>query len=182
MALARSFETEAFISEDGKSGFECGSEPLDAFFRAYAGQNQRSGVSRTWVLRRPDDPNLPRVLGFYTLALGTLEKRVLSQDLSKGLPHYPVPVAIIGRLARHLRVRGQGYGERLLLDAHERVLAISEQAGCFAIVVDAKDAAAAAFYKGFGYSPLESSNAESHVWPQRMVQSLKIIRAAHEKA
>jgi predicted GNAT family N-acyltransferase len=135
------------------------------------------------VLRRPgNDLNLPQVLGFYTLALGTLEKRVLPEDLAKGLAHYPIPVTIIGRLARHLRVRGQGYGERLLLDAHERVLAISEQAGCFAIVVDAKDSAAAAFYKAFGYVPLEASSRETQAWPQRMIQSLNIIRAEHERA
>lgn len=177
--MVRSFETEAFTSEDGRSDFECGSEALDRFFRSYAGQDQKRGVSRTWVLRRqPQEPELPRVLGFYTLALGILEKNLLPEDLSKGLPHYPLPVVIIGRLARHVRVRGQGCGERLLLDAHERVLAINEHVGCFAIIVDAKDPAASEFYQDFGYAPLPSSPGEPMLWPQRMLQPLKRIRDA----
>lgn len=182
MASSRSFETEAFDGEDGKSDFECGSKPLDDFLRAYAGQNQKREVSRTWILRRPNNESeLPRVLGYYTLTLGSLEKKVLPEELAKGLPPYPVPIAIIARLARHLRVRGQGYGERLLLDAQERALAISEQAGCLAVVVDAKDEAAAAFYKDFGYVPLLTAETGVQVWPRRMIQSLKRIRMAHSQ-
>jgi predicted GNAT family N-acyltransferase len=133
-------------------------------------------------LRRPEDrPDLPRVLGFYTLTLGSLERQSLPATMSKGLPpRYPVPVIILGRLARHVCVRGQGYGERLLLDAHDRALEISQHAGGVAIVVDAKDEAAATFYARFGYQYLETS-AEEH-WPRRMLLTLSDIRKANEEA
>ncbi|WP_326938765.1 GNAT family N-acetyltransferase [Archangium violaceum] len=98
--------------------------------------------------------------------------------MSKGLPKYPVPIVIIGRLARHLHVRGQGYGERLLLDAHDRAVEISSHGGAVAVVVDAKDAAAAAFYEGFGYQYVESG--QKGVWPRRMFLSLEDIRNSNE--
>ncbi|HZH75060.1 MAG TPA: GNAT family N-acetyltransferase [Archangium sp.] len=133
------------------------------------------------MLRRPEDrADLPRVLGFYTLTLGSLERESLPVDMARGLPRYPVPVIIIGRLARHVRVRGQGYGERLLLDAHDRALEISSHAGGVAIVVDAKDEAAAAFYAPFGYEPLESRHEGG--WPRRMILALADVQKAKELA
>ena len=153
---------------------------LDLFFRTQAGQNQRRGVSRTWVLRRPEDRvDLPRVLGFYTLTLGSLERAVLAEPWARRLPpRYPVPVVFIGRLARHVIVRGQGYGERLLLDAHDRTLEVSRQAGGVAILVDAKDEAAMAFYARFGYQLLERQKAPG---PLRMILSLAAVREALEE-
>lgn len=128
-----------------------------------------------------DQPDLPRVLGFYTMTLGSLERQSLPSTVSKGLPpKYPVPVIIIGRLARHMCVRGQGYGERLLLDAHDRALEVSHHAGGVAIVVDAKDEAAAAFYAPFGYQYLEAGM--EGVWPRRMILALADIRKANEDA
>lgn len=79
-----------------------------------------------------------------------------------------------------MRVRGQGYGERLLLDAHDRALEISEHAGGVAVVVDAKDEAAAAFYTRFGYQALESLT--EGLWPRRMLLALADIRKANEAA
>ena len=131
------------------------------------------------MLRRPEDrPDLPRVLGFYTLTLGSLERESLPTAMARGLPRYPVPVIIIGRLARHVRVRGQGYGERLLLDAHDRALEISGHAGGVAIVVDAKDEAAAAFYAPFGYEPLETHPEGG--WPRRMILALADVQKSKE--
>lgn len=114
------------------------------------------------------------------MTLGSLERQSLPSTVSKGLPpKYPVPVIIIGRLARHVCVRGQGYGERLLLDAHDRALEVSHHAGGVAIVVDAKDEAAAAFYALFGYQYLETGM--EGVWPRRMILALADIRKANEE-
>ena len=169
------FETDAFASGDGDCGFECGKAPLDEFFRKYAGQNQKRGVGRTWVLRRPSDrPDLPAVIGFYTLALGSLAREALPASEAKQFPRYPLPVALIARLARDYRAKGLRVGEGLLVDAHARVLAIAEQAGCVGVVVDAKDAEAAAFYQHYGYVLLVGQ-AE---WPKRMFLPISTIRAS----
>lgn len=170
-------ETEAFARADAACGFECGKPALDAYFQRYAGQNQRRGVGRTWVLWRPAGrSDLPAVIGFYTLALGALARDDLTEAEAKGLPRYPLPVALVARLARDRRANGLRVGERLLVDAHRRVLEIAEQAGCVGIVVDAKDADAESFYAHYGYATLPRERD----WPRRMYLPMATIRSAAE--
>lgn len=120
MSLKNELETVPFTAEHSASGFRSGVAPLDEFFRTQAGQNQRRNVSRTWVLERTaEGPDLPRVLGFYTVTLGAVERETLPDARRKKLPRYPVPVVIIGRLAVDERARGRRMGERLLPDVGE---------------------------------------------------------------
>src|SRR5262245_8702927 len=170
------FETVAFTAEDAASDFRSGVAPLDEFFRAQAGQNQRRNVSRTWVLRRSGhEDDLPEVLGFYTLTLGGVERQTLPAAIAKKLPRYPAPVVIIGRLAVDERARRRRIGERLLVDAHARAVEIADQAGGVGIIVDAKDAGAVAFYAHYGYEILE--HAEGAQWPKRMFLPMQTLRA-----
>jgi len=170
-------ETDAFTRTDAACGFECGKPALDAYFRRYAGQNQRRDVGRTWVLHAPPDrSDLPAVIGFYTLALGALARAALSDTEAKGLPRYPLPVAVLARLARDRRASGLRVGERLLVDAHRRVLEIAERAGCVGIVVDAKDADAESFYAHYGYATLPRESE----WPRRMYLPMATIRSSAE--
>lgn len=70
--------------------------------------------------------------------------------LIKQLPRYPsVPVARLGRLAVDWNFRQQRLGAALLWDAILR--ATRSEIGVFAVVVDAKDEAAKAFYRHFGF-------------------------------
>ncbi len=181
MTESLQFETVGFASEDGASGFHSGVAPLDEFFRTQAGQNQKKNISRTWVLRRSDtELAAPLILGFYTLTLASVERETLPAAFAKKLPRYPVPVVLLGRLAVDERVRGQRVGERLLLDAHARSLAISAHAGAVGIVVDAKDQAAATFYARYGYAWIERDPGAASSWPQRMFIALKTLQAAAE--
>ncbi|WNG31077.1 GNAT family N-acetyltransferase [Cystobacter fuscus] len=172
--------TQPLAKSDSGSGFSCEHETLNRFFRESARQHQEKDISRTWVLRRSssDDPALPPVLGFYTLSLTTLRRETLPSNIAKRLPNYPVPAIIIARLARDSRVRGKGYGETLLDDAHLRALAINAQSGALCVIVDAKDASARDFYKKFGYEPL-LSETNAPEWPLRMYLPMKDIRAAY---
>ncbi|QSQ21529.1 GNAT family N-acetyltransferase [Pyxidicoccus parkwayensis] len=171
---------EPLTREDAASGFRCESEALNRFFRQEAGQNQRGGVSRTWVLRRgaEEDPMLPRVLGYYTLTVGAVQRASAPVDVAKHLPPYPLPVVIIGRLARDVRVRGRGVGEALLDHAHRRALHVNAQVGAVLVIADAKDAGAASFYARHGYRPLLTSVPEGQEWPRRMYLRVKDLRAA----
>lgn len=67
---------------------------------------------------------------------------------------YPVPAALLGRLAVSERAQGQGLGSILLVDACKRVAAASQTLAMAAIIVDARSPAAAAFYKHFGFVEL----------------------------
>ena len=177
MPTGDDFETVAFSPEDAASDFRSGVPPLDKFFRTQAGQNQRKNVSRTWVLRRTAEAaTLPEVLGFYTLTLGSVERETLPSAMAGKLPRYPVPVVIIGRLAVDERARRQRVGERLLLDAHDRALAIAAQGAAVGVIVDAKDDNAVAFYGHYGYQVVDHSRVgDSSAWPRRMFLPMQTL-------
>jgi len=139
---------EPLGSHDRKH-FSCGQPDLDDWFRRRAGQDQRRNVSRVFVAV---DDELG-VVGFYSLSTFSFVFDDLPPHLSRRLPRYEaIPAALIGRLARdEERVRGQGVGELLLADAIVRILSAAQSVAVFAIVVDAKDERAAAFYEGYGF-------------------------------
>ena len=71
----------------------------------------------------------------------------LPDTLAKKLPRYPhLPVTLLGRLAVDQGMKGKGMGEYLLLDALRRCLEAAGNIAAMAVLVDAKDDAAEAFY------------------------------------
>jgi predicted N-acetyltransferase YhbS len=94
------------------------------------------------------------VSGFYTLSAASIAAEALPEKWRRKLPRYPVPVALLGRLAVSRQSQAQGLGAILLADACKRVIAASETLAVAAIVVDAKSPKAAAFYQHFGFIKL----------------------------
>jgi ribosomal protein S18 acetylase RimI-like enzyme len=129
--------------------FECTVPPLDEYLRRYAAQDLRRNLARVYVAMPVANPRQPA--GFYTLSAGSVACAELPADLSRKLPRYPVPVALVGRLAVDKRFQGQGLGSILLADACAKVKAASQVLAVAGIVVDAKDEAAASFYRHFGF-------------------------------
>lgn len=154
---------EAHIS----SGFRCGKPSLDFYFAKHALPNHRERVGVTYVLPRDaDDPNdLPLVLGFYTLSMAQLQSALAAPLVQAKLPRYPVPVALIGRLAADERTKGRGLriGETLLLDALARIVNAAQMIGCVGTIVDALDAEAEGFYRKYGFATVTDDG-----WPRRM--------------
>ena len=92
---------------------------------------------------------------YYTIASASIPMLDLPPGITKKLPRYPtIPAVRIGRLAVDLKFRGQGLGGALIADALRRVL-LSPPAA-FALLVDAKDDQAVAFYQHHGFQPLAS--------------------------
>ena len=86
------------------------------------------------------------IAGFYSLSSFTLAIADLPPEHAKRLSRYDaIPAALIGRLARDEKVRGEGVGDLLLADAVRRVIG-DRSLAVFAIVVEATDEKAAAFY------------------------------------
>lgn len=97
------------------------------------------------------------VVGFYSLSTFTLALDDMPDSLARNLPRYDaIPAALIGRLARDGRLRGQGVGGLLLADAVRRILGVGRSVAVFSIVVDAKDDRAISFYREFGFMPFPS--------------------------
>jgi ribosomal protein S18 acetylase RimI-like enzyme len=131
-----------------RARFSCGRPDLDNWFRLRASQDEKRDVTRVFVAVSAD----LGVVGFYNLSALSLSLDDLPAEVARKLPRYPaVPAALIGRLARDERVRGQSMGELLLADAIQRILGAARSIAVFAIVVDAKDEEAVDFYRAFGF-------------------------------
>jgi GNAT superfamily N-acetyltransferase len=131
-----------------RSAFECGVPPLDEYLKRYALQNQKKRAARTYVATRGN-----RVVGYYSLAYGSVELENATESVRAGLPKYPIPVMLLARLAVDISERGKGLGAALLKDAFLRTLQAAGIAGLRAMIVHAKDDAARKFYKKYGFEP-----------------------------
>ncbi|WP_087743963.1 MULTISPECIES: GNAT family N-acetyltransferase [unclassified Acidovorax] len=132
--------------------FACGEKALDEYLQRYASQDIKRGVARVFVASPAQQPQA--VAGFYTLSAASIAAQTLPEKWRKRLARYPVPVALLGRLAVSHQCQGQGLGAILLADACQRVLAASQTLAVAALVVDAKSPQAAAFYAHFGFIEL----------------------------
>ena len=132
--------------------FECGVPVLDEYLRRFAEQHRRRGISSVYVLTDSAQP--ARILGYYTLSAAEVDAGRLTEVERKKLPRYPVPCFRLGRLACRSDQQGRGLGKVLLGCAVDRCLKARQQVAAYALVVDAKDDAAKAFYVHFGFKPL----------------------------
>jgi GNAT superfamily N-acetyltransferase len=106
-------------------------------------------VAAPFVLRKP---NSSRIIGYYTLSAFTIEPSDLPFQLRRRLPRYShIPTVLIGRLAVDSNFGGQGWGKTLLFSALRRSFEQSREIAAMAVVVDAKDDAARAFYQRYGF-------------------------------
>ena len=143
---------------DGKlhdrSGFSCGIAALDDYLHQRAGQHQRDGIATTHVLT--DNTQPARILGFCAPSAAQLHLSELQQADLKRLPAYPVPAMRMGRLAVSASEQGKGYGQLLLGHVVNLALSVRQTMGVRVLIVDAKDAQAAAFYERYGFRPTTS--------------------------
>ena len=167
---AEAWTIQELRSQHVRAEFSCGHDSLDAFIRNYASQNQKTGINQTFVALKPGDLI---VQGYYSLAAGSVKLDNLTDEQRKGLPRYPIPVALLGRLAVDKRAQGQGLGEHLLLDAMRRLDQTAKEIGIHAIEVDAIDESARRFYLRYGFTELRDS--PNHLYlPMKVVRKLKL--------
>jgi len=143
------FRLEALAPHHDRKGFTCGVEALDSYFAERVTQDIRRRLTACYVAI---EAATSRVAGYYTLAAAGIPLGDLPQSLVKRLPRYPsLPVARLGRLAVVQGCRGQGLGSAMLWDALTR--AARSEVAVFALVVDAKNEQAEAFYRHQGFAP-----------------------------
>ena len=107
--------------------FDCGAPALNLYLRQYALQNQKRGIVRNYVTTRKDDKI---VVAYYSLVYASLPQKLLPAKLIKGL------------------------GKALLKNAILRTMQAAEIAGLKLLLVQAKDEAAANFYRKHGFEPV----------------------------
>jgi len=149
-----------------RGAFSCASAPLDRYLQQQARQDAEKRVAASFVLTEPPSN---AILGFYTLSASQVMADELPAELTKKLPRYPqLPVTLLGRLAVAQTQKGKGFGAFLLTDALHRSLTAAAGIAAMAIVVDAKDKAADAFYQHFDFRPLQQQ-------PTRLFLPMKIV-------
>jgi GNAT superfamily N-acetyltransferase len=126
-------------AEHDVAAFVCGNPVLDDWLKQRALKNE-SRFSRTYVVCGDG-----RVVGYYCIAAGAVERAAMPGRLRRNAPD-SVPVSVIGRLAVDEACKGRGLGADLLADALRRIPVASQSIGIGAVLVQAKDANARAFY------------------------------------
>lgn len=135
-----------------RTTFNSDSETLDRYLREQVSQDVRRRVAACFVALADEQ----RIAGYYTLASASLLLVDLPTSIGKKLPRYPtVPAVRMGRLAVDQAFKGRGLGGALLADALDR--AARSEIAAYALMVDAKDEAAAAFYWHHGFIALPDS-------------------------
>jgi GNAT superfamily N-acetyltransferase len=146
------FRFEPLGGQHDRKSFRCGEDTLDRYLQTQATQDIRRNIANCFVAV---EIATGKVASYYTLSATGIALVELPQEVIKHLPRYPtVPAVRIGRLAVDLKYRGRGLGAAILMDAAERI--VQGAAAAFAILVDAKDDNAVAFYRHNEFRPLGS--------------------------
>lgn len=146
--------------------FNSGNEGLDTWLQRHALAAQRMDSTRTFVATRNG-----RVIGYFSLTMGSVLRAEAPAKLVRGLPAYPVGMVLLARLAVDQLQQGNGVGAMLLAEALRRAVDAGEVAAARLIVVDAVDDRAAAFYQRYGFIRTPEN-------PLRFYRRMKDVRAS----
>lgn len=149
MPIADDLNPPALLTKDhDRNSFDCGVSSLNDYLKKYALQNQKRHAARTYVATRGN-----RIVGYYSLAYGSVSLEDVPQSIKSGLPRHPIPIILLARLGVDSTEKGHGLGAALLKDALLRTIQAAEIAGLRAMLVHAKDDSAKHFYQKFGFQP-----------------------------
>lgn len=130
------------------SAFSCGKSSLDHWLKTRALSNQEKGFTAVLVVHDEG-----RVVGFYGLAPTAVVPNALPRSIRTGQPPDPVPCLLLGQLATDLAWAGRGIGTGLVKHALQRCVTAAKLVGGRALLVNAVDLEAAAFWQRRGFLP-----------------------------
>lgn len=137
---------ELLQSHHDRKGFDCGKPTLNEFLQKRARQNADRNVGVTYVVIEAAGSS--RIMGYYTLVTRTIEREIIPE---KALPSGPVGVVLLGRLAVDRTFQGRGLGKRMLMRAIRQTEEAARSIGIYALVLDALDEEALAWYLGLDW-------------------------------
>jgi GNAT superfamily N-acetyltransferase len=119
------------------------------------------------------------ILGFATVAAAHVEIEELPAVARRKLPHYPLPVLRLARLAIDQSAQGQGLGLQLLRFVLRLAVQMADDYGCVCVIVDAKPDAVA-FYARYGFLAVEpiEGGSDARPAPTPLFLSTRAIGAA----
>lgn len=139
---------EPLAAHHDVSDFSCGRPTLDHWLKTRALSNQEKGFTAVLVVH---DAN--RVVGYYGLAPTAVVPNVMPRSIRTGQPPDPVPCLLLGQLATDIGWVGRGIGTGLVKHALQRSVSAAKLVGGRALMVNAVDEEAAAFWQRRGFLP-----------------------------
>jgi GNAT superfamily N-acetyltransferase len=130
------------------SEFSCGKLMLDHWLKTRALSNQEKGFTAVMVVHEAQ-----RVVGYYGLAPTGVVPNVLPRAIRTSQPPDPVPCLLLGQLATDVGWAGRGVGTGLVKHALLRCVEAAKLVGGRALIVNAVDNQAAAFWARRGFLP-----------------------------
>jgi len=152
------------------SEFTCGKPTLDHWLKTRALSNQEKGFTAVLVVHEAG-----RVVGYYGLAPAAVVPSALPRSIRTGQPPDPVPCLLLGQLATDVGWAGRGIGTGLVKHALERCVTAAGLVGGRALMVNAVDEDAAAFWRRRGFIPSRDE-------PLILFRSIAAIAASLEQA
>ncbi|MFC4534026.1 GNAT family N-acetyltransferase [Sphaerisporangium dianthi] len=161
-------------AQDSVDEFSCNQPDLDDWLKKYAWVSQQAGMATVFVTLQD-----VRVMGYYALATGGVERAQAPGRIARGLPAHPIPVILLARLAVDSSAQNKGLGRALLRDALIRVANAADEVGVRALLIHAKDEDAKEFY--LRHAEFEPSPTDPlHLF--LLIKDLKkALRAQHSK-
>ncbi|MCU7923106.1 MAG: GNAT family N-acetyltransferase [Candidatus Thiodiazotropha sp. (ex Dulcina madagascariensis)] len=171
MAFSQEFVL-ADRTQHNLKAFNCGKPDMNLFLARFAVKNMQLGLSRTWVLPVVDEDQQPQkaqIAAYYSLASSTVKREEIPAD--KSLPGYPVPVVLLARLAVDEQFKGQRLGEKTLITALRKSVALVDIGlPALGVVLDALDEDALRFYRHYEiFEPFTDD-------PMRLFASMRTLR------
>ena len=158
-----------------RAAFDCGVDRLNNYLRFTARKQQRDDITRVYVV--VEEGNAP-ILGYHAINLGMMDVDEMTRRPRGAPDHGEVPVLFLGQVAVDKTAQGRGLGGILMHHVLEKACAVSDMAGCHAVLLDViadggGDALARrkAWYEGFGFAAFPSN-------PARMFLAMKQMRAS----
>ncbi|MBF0236055.1 MAG: GNAT family N-acetyltransferase, partial [Desulfamplus sp.] len=134
--------------------FDCGNSVLNEWLGKYAWINNKANAAKTFVICERKD----NVVGYYSVAMGSIDYEEATPRIKKGLARHPIPVVLLARLAVDKRYQKMKMGSFLIKDALIRIVTVSEHIGARAVLVNAKDENAKCFYEKHQFKPFPSDS------------------------
>lgn len=139
---------EPLTAEHDLAAFSCGKPALDAWLKTHALSNQRQGFTAVTVVQEAG-----RVVAYYGLAPTAVLPATMPRSVRTGQPPNPVPCLLLGQLATDQGWIGRGIGTALLAHALQRCVLGARLIGGRAVMVNALDDGATAFWRRRGFLP-----------------------------
>lgn len=129
--------------------FSCGNSRIDNYLKLSARKEHKNYKARVFVGTLDDSFD---AVGYYTLVLAShAPTEVSSEAKEKFQSVRSVPSIYLPKLGVATSESKKGIGQLLLKDALKRCLIISENAGAYALTLDAIDEEKARWYHKFGF-------------------------------